>query len=446
MGRPTDWAPLAACDPVPGDPDEITTEANRLKRVAADMRDQIARLRLIAEERTLTGQYAGKLRHAAGDLAEKLERTVGRYEEVAGHLTAWAPELAFAQAESVKALERARAAEATRNANAVFAIALGESAPPTGPEAEAAERRRQAALTDAAHELQAARDQLVSALRHVHDKGGTCARRVRDAIDDSVTDSWWDNVKDFVDRNAGWIKTLTEVLGKITTVLAIVAIFVPGLNLLVLGLSLIVFAGHLALALSGSGSWFDVGLDVFALATFGAATAISRGMRSTQQATRTAGAGAARKARYKSEMVASRAERTAAGNTLSNPAASAAAKTAARNRITQLKNEARDAGARAARETREAPVARPNAAQNWAAKDPRTSASYGDISTMRTRFPGDAGVIAASSNTDKLYRAGQLNWRAGIAADFGDKTVDIAVHEEYENLKRPFVHEVGSTW
>ena len=50
MIRPVDWAPLAAADPLPGDPEAITQEANRLALLGAEMRDQAARLRRIGAD------------------------------------------------------------------------------------------------------------------------------------------------------------------------------------------------------------------------------------------------------------------------------------------------------------------------------------------------------------------------------------------------------------
>ncbi len=83
MGRPVNWAPLAESDPVPGEPEAISGEAQRLRDMAVEMRSQISRLRSIGDDDN-QGLYADKLRTAASDLAGKLQKTVGRYERVAG--------------------------------------------------------------------------------------------------------------------------------------------------------------------------------------------------------------------------------------------------------------------------------------------------------------------------------------------------------------------------
>ena len=70
----------------------ITDEARRLRDMATEMRSQISRLRAIGHGDD-KGQYADKLCTAASDLAGRLEKTVGRYQRVAGALSSWAPEL-----------------------------------------------------------------------------------------------------------------------------------------------------------------------------------------------------------------------------------------------------------------------------------------------------------------------------------------------------------------
>jgi hypothetical protein len=69
----------------------------------------------------------------------------------------------------------------------------------------------------------------------------------------------------------------------------VIALFIPGLNVVVAGFALAsileaasvigtvaLLAGHTALASTGDGSWLDVGLDVVALATFGAGKAVTK--------------------------------------------------------------------------------------------------------------------------------------------------------------------------
>lgn len=102
-------------------------------------------------------------------------------------------------------------------------------------------------------------------VEHAHSKGRHYAGRINDAIEDDVKDGWWDNVKDWVDRHADSIKLVTKVLSYVVTALAIVALFIPGVNILVAVLVLggFLLAGQTLLAASGNGSWVDVGPDHF---------------------------------------------------------------------------------------------------------------------------------------------------------------------------------------
>ncbi len=84
----------------------------------------------------------------------------------------------------------------------------------------AADKRRQSALDEASQDLAAARRQLEDAVDHARSEGSRHANRIREAIDDDVADSPWDNIKDWYDANAGWIKTVTKVLSYVAAALA----------------------------------------------------------------------------------------------------------------------------------------------------------------------------------------------------------------------------------
>lgn len=178
MRRPRGWSPLAGSDPVPGEPETISDEARRLRDMATEMRSQISRLRAIGHDDN-EGLYADKLRVAATDLAGKLEKTVGRYQRVAGALLGWVPELVHAQTESVRALERAQAAEVARMANTVIQAVPQPGDPPPTPAEQARERRREAAIDEAARDLAAARGQLDDAVDHAQSTGSCRVVRCR---------------------------------------------------------------------------------------------------------------------------------------------------------------------------------------------------------------------------------------------------------------------------
>jgi len=430
---------------VSGEPDRITDEARRLRDMATEMRSQISRLRAIGDDDN-KGRFADTLRTSAADLAGQLEKTVGRYQRVAGALFSWAPELAHAQTESVRALEKAKAAEATRAANTVIRALPRPNDPPPTPAEQARERRRDSALDAADRDLAAARRQLDDAVKHAQHKGRHFAGRIKDAIEDDVKDSWWDNVKDWVDRHAEVIKLVTKILGYVVTALAIVALFIPGLNIAVLVLSGLLLLGQTLLAASGNGSWADVGLTVFALATFGLGAAASAGLKGAQVATRAAGAQTARTAARSAAQSSSSAARSAAGRTLTRRTATAAQRRGARQSIDAARRQARTAGSRAAREVRQEPLANatPGDILRAGGRDP--ARSYNDIIAMRTKFPGDPGVAHTSRNAGLLRNTTFGTFVSGTGVDVTDKIGELSGNEPYADAKEHFTKEVGSTW
>lgn len=274
----------------------------------------------------------------------------------------------------------------------------------------------------------------------------------RKAIDDDVADSPWDNVKDWYDANAGWIKSVTKVLSYVAAALAVVALFIPGLNVAVFLLTAGVLLSQGILAASGNGSWADVGLSVFALATMGVgrlATVGLRGaggLRGVQAATRAAGSRAARRVATSNAMRSSRAARTAAGKTLSRRTASAAQRRGARRTIDSAKTDAQQAGTRAAREVRDAPLARATYAERARAGGPDAAQYHNDIAHLRARFPGDAGVQQASRNADLLRSTNAGATHTGIGVDAADKYGEDVGIEPYKEAKGHYKQEVGSTW
>jgi hypothetical protein len=105
--------------------------------------------------------------------------------------------------------------------------------------------------------------------------------------DDGVRDSPWDNFMDWMDEHHELVSTICTVLGVIAMAACVVALVVPGLNVaaaavlagVAMGASSPSHLGHSALAVSGNGSWVDVGIDVFSLATFGAGRFLGPGVK-----------------------------------------------------------------------------------------------------------------------------------------------------------------------
>lgn len=273
MGRPADWYPLADADPVPGDPAAISSLASHLASVAEQIGAQVGILRKIAAGQTTEkGQHIEKLKAAASDTAGKLDQVTGRYHETAAALSAWAPQLADAQAQSLRALTNAQDAHARAQANQPVQRPSGTKLTPQDHQQDQA---RASALSSANADLDSARKQLDDAKYQRDQHAAQTAGRIEGAASQHADGFWqslWGDIKSFTDRYANIIKNICTVLEVIATILAVVALFIPGLNLLVIAgiaLTALALVGRAMLAATGNGSWLDVGLDAVAIATFG---------------------------------------------------------------------------------------------------------------------------------------------------------------------------------
>lgn len=271
-GRPVDWSPLADRDPIGGDVAAVASEANYYSSLAQEISDQVARLRKIASEGEQIGKTADKLREAAGDTAGKLQQTHGRVAAVGSALTKWIPHLEVAQADTLSALQAAQNAQADQAANQ----------PPSGPapqhptDAEkAADTARQNRLSAANDAMSAARTKFDNAVSERDTQASAIARQIKDALHDGLKDSWWDSFCHWVSQHVAIIKMVVDVLSWVATGLAILSIFFPVLLPFAIAFTALTMLGHTLLAATGNGSWADVALDAFALATMGAGSMLS---------------------------------------------------------------------------------------------------------------------------------------------------------------------------
>jgi hypothetical protein len=280
MGRSADWSPLAASDPVPGDPAGISAEAAHLSSVAEQIAGQVAVLRKIASGHSdEKGQYAVKLQSAASDTAGRLAKVTGRYRETAAALTAWVPELEYAQAQSLKALSQAQEAQGRQRASQPIQRPPGTHLTPADQQEDQA---RSNALSQANTDMAAAQAMLTAAVSHRDTAAAQAASKILSAIS-ADADSWLDGVTGFFSSAWGWVKDhwvpllkdLCTGLEILATLLAIACLFIPGLDivdvllLIAFGATVLAALGRGALAVTGNGSWLDFGLDVIACLTFG---------------------------------------------------------------------------------------------------------------------------------------------------------------------------------
>ena len=419
-----DWSPLAAADPVPGDPLAVRGEADHLRRLAVGLRDQAGELRAIAGADRLRGRYATALRDRAADLELRLRQTAERCERVRDPLADWAGELDAFQAESRHLLHRARAL------------------PP-----------------DDAESLRLLRVSLARLVETRDHRAERCARRIRDACDDVLTDSRWERLADRIDAvlDTAWCGEVFEVAGWVTTVVGVTALFLTPAGwavdgALALGAAVAAKDG-LALA-TGEGSWFDVGMDTVGLLTMGAGKAAFASLDGIRVATRGV-AGVAAEERAVEESV--RTSRPALDRTYrvtGRRASSGASRAEARRVRAGLRAEAARAGslARAEEESRALPPATAREALAFGG-DREVAGVCKDIERMRTEYPNDEAVHEVSEGTELWTGVFNASWRTGMATDVADKTFgssDVAPMkphlQEYDDFKDRFKTEIGTGW
>jgi hypothetical protein len=285
--RPVDWQPLCDSDPVPGDPEEIRAEVKHMVSVAKKLRDQAKNLKAISDEDTLKGKYVKRLREESGTLEKHMREVASRYERVHGHLTKWSNELEDFQSDADKLLRETKEKQEEVEADKAKKAASEDKDVP---------HPSTSGTSPADDPLQPYRTRLHTLTGERSTRANHYAGKIRAEIEDVIEDSWWDDVKGWVHDNADLIKAFIDVLGWIATVAGFVALAIPGLNMLVLGIAGLTIALRLLLVASGDATWTDVIFDVvgglLVVGGLGAAAKLASGAKATvgaAQAARTAG-------------------------------------------------------------------------------------------------------------------------------------------------------------
>ena len=302
MRRPTDWSPMRGSDPTPGDPRELERVATGCKNTAAELLGQAARLRALAGDHGWDSDAGSLWRVKARQIAGQLDRVVDRYQETGAALATYADELERVQASADRAREEGQAAhrEEQRLAEEIAraqAAAAGapEGSPPVNTSGLEAARRR-------AHERYVAAESQITCAEGSHEAAAeAAARRIQHVnAEDGLEDSRWDKAEQWVSDHAKGIKKIADVAGWVATGAGLAALAVGWIPVVgqalaaVLGAvalltTLMAMVAHIALALSGDGSWLDVGIDVFALATLGIGRGALAGIKGGAKATRALG-------------------------------------------------------------------------------------------------------------------------------------------------------------
>ncbi|GMA86396.1 hypothetical protein GCM10025868_16460 [Angustibacter aerolatus] len=269
------------------------------------------------------------------------------------------------------------------------------------------------------------------------DEARPIAKAIRHGADDDVKDGWWDNFCDFMDRYAGVFDAIGKICGAIGLVLMVVALFVPGLNGLVIAVTLIGLGAHAALASTGNGSWTDVGLDVLALATLGIGRFAGAAVKAGQGATRAAGAAREGAEAARVVRLTSSAERAALGTRMSRGSQTARQARAEHARVTaQMNRQMAQASDALSDAYRAVPIAKAPVVQRIAnGFDPELAALRGDMARVVTDFPGAARVTQAAQEARTAVRVATTNAWVGVAGGGFGVYSDYLPVPGYDRLK-----------
>lgn len=418
--RCADWSPLDySSDPVPGDPEGVKDKADTYLKTAQEIEQQARLLRALSRAEGWDSDAGRVFAEEAGELAGKLDKTHGRYSAVNTQLRKWAPALTEAQEAADEALDKATEALATKQANST-SLLTGVTDPT--PEQKEAEKDRKELVSGADAAISAAKKALAKALDTLDDVAGQVSKAIKDASDDDVKDGFWDKVKGFVSDHAGIIDFIANAASWIALGVAVLALVIGApFTLLILGLTAIALVLKTALAASGEGSWLDVGVEAFSLATLGLGAVITKGAKVGVALTRGA---AARHAASKASNAVLHSNRYALSGlrwvkTTRFPLGPL--RGLARAQTARIAGKAERAGSAAAQAVRRTPLARAGLRTRLRYLDDELANYATDVRRMAKDFPTSPEVAANVARTMKAVRDGRAVAGAGYVVDITDK-------------------------
>jgi hypothetical protein len=321
VSRPADWTPLAAADPVPGDPVEVALTGAALTQVADQISADVAWLRSLCTAQFWDSDageaFQGQVDDAATKLARAHERYLAAGQALGSSVTGpgYAGALDQAQALSLRALTQAQDAWAVmRTQLAAAEVANKGFAPfegmtpslslyPTQPlldssgnpvlmfapaSASTPLRTAVSRYNASALDYRTANGWLAEAVAARDAAAARAAAAIQAALgSDGLQNQTglWHDITSAADASFGWTEQhWAQVVGDISTVcgwiasalgiLALIFAFIcppvaAALEGMALTLTEVAAVCHLILAIFGKGSWVDFGLDAVSLATFG---------------------------------------------------------------------------------------------------------------------------------------------------------------------------------
>ncbi|MFL6076467.1 MAG: hypothetical protein ACJ73S_23995 [Mycobacteriales bacterium] len=259
-------------DPTPGDPEQITTYANKFK----DLADMCGNYRTkVVQAQQPNAEFQGKAAEAyrahLNDLPELMLALQARFTVVWGALTTWARDLPDFQQRAENAFQAAKTAGQAMDAAQKKADAKG--AKPDDVKAARTDHDHQKdAFQKALRDAQSAKDD--------HDKRAReAARSIHLAADDNLKNphqSFWHKFADglhavckVVSKWSSWIGTIAGALALICAIIPPLEVLAPIFAAVALIAGIASLLADIDLACYGEKDGWDIGLDVVGVLPFG---------------------------------------------------------------------------------------------------------------------------------------------------------------------------------
>ncbi|MFD9811992.1 hypothetical protein [Streptomyces sp. NPDC059080] len=286
--RKLDWSPLDRdSDPIHADLDEVHSAQKRYEGISETIDDAVAKLDKIvtAGSEALVGQYVEGLKDDAKSIKESLEKAGVRYHDVASEIKKYEPDLEHGLKETAAARTDAEEAKGDQTKAKNMPDPEKDSDGEISDEEKDKGTAKDKAGKNADGKLDAAKTRLNNAI----DALNVAGKRFGDAVncnkyDDGLTDS----TKDKIDAV---LAKIGEIFGWIGLALGILAILIPGVNLLIfagIAAGVVSLVASAVLYADGKGSILDVvmaAVGVGLAGLGGIASLVTKGISSTAKIT-----------------------------------------------------------------------------------------------------------------------------------------------------------------
>ena len=241
MARHYDWSPVGySSDPIPGDPQVLRDEATKFKAVAESITEAATNLRNIANTKDESGEFVEEFSKQAKEVASRISKAEIRYTGLADALREYADPLEQFQLDSVTILNRAINADTVAADGAKWEQHWTRELLEPGLE-PAESDRIQKLLDQAVSDRQEGESGAAVARGDLEQLGfdrdraaSAAAQKIKQAGEDSgINDSGWDNWVQFWEEHDELIDNIMKYAAMVGAILAVVAMFVPGLNVIV---------------------------------------------------------------------------------------------------------------------------------------------------------------------------------------------------------------------